>query len=702
MLVADTGVAMDKTSRLQTYELLPFTDASASKTASAETLKGDEPKQSRLRKWRTGWKFTLFLSSVACVLVLTFNTGMLLWAVARDRVHDAKGVLTTGDCDRVSRLNTGLHLLINVFSTILLAASNHGMQCLCAPTRKDVDRVHHYGGWLHIGVPSIKNLGHVSGRRAFLWLCLLVSSVPLHLLYNSTVFYTTSAYGYDVFVGRESPVGKSLGALGSPSQGTFFARFRAAAQNGSLEDLTASECFNAYDTTYQANYGTLILLSDDVQNRSDYYWVTTEDVYTPMKDQYPHNWMCWPDLETCSAAEAARGQWTLRGYTISSCLSQRVPQYCRLQYSLPLTIVVIVANLVKAIVLCYMSFSQSDPPMLTTGDAVASFLNKPDTFTVGRCLLSARDVRDLAYSSDKHRYKPLSFQGDRRKWYASVQQREWVSILLFWAIALGLCTGLLIYAQDNDGSEIWSAQFGKTSNVTSNNLIKGSNWPTSLIKNTIIANIPQLIFSLLYFCSNSLLSAMTLASEWSRYALAQYHHRGLRVSWNPQGAQRPSYFLSLPYRYAVPLMAASATLHWLISQSIFLVGVDAYDESWERVPYLDVMTCGYTPIAIVSAIAVGAAMLLAILALACRRLDSEMVVAGSCSLAIAAACHPRYDPNSEQAGEAPGGMEAGMDAARMEYLPLRWGAVCSVDGEVGHCAFTSEDVEMPQAGRVYQ
>jgi hypothetical protein len=35
-------------------------------------------------------------------------------------------------------------------------------------------------------------------------------------------------------------------------------------------------------------------------------------------------------------------------------------------------------------------------------------------------------------------------------------------------------------------------------------------------------------------------------------------------------------------------------------------------------------------------------------------------------------------------------------------LALRWGAVCSVDGEVGHCAFTSEDVEMPQAGRVYQ
>jgi hypothetical protein len=259
--------------------------------------------------------------------------------------------------------------------------------------------------------------------------------------YNSTVFYTTSAYGYDVFVGRESPVAKSFGTLGGPYQGAFFARFLAAARNGSLETLTASECFNAYDTTYQDNHGLLILLSGDVQNRSDYSWVTTEDVYTPMKDQYPHNWMCWPDLATCpasgcpqvspcSAAEAALGQWTVRGYTVNSCLSQRVPQYCRLQYSLPLTIVVIVANLVKAVVLFYMSFNESNPPMLTTGDAVASFLKKPDTFTLGRCLLSARDVRDSAYSSDKHRYKSLAFQGERRKWYASVQRREWVSILL--------------------------------------------------------------------------------------------------------------------------------------------------------------------------------------------------------------------------------------------------------------------------------
>ncbi len=258
-----------------------------------------------------------------------------------------------------------------------------------------------------------------------------------------------------------------------------------------------------------------------------------------------------------------------------------------------------------------------------------------------------------------------------------------------------MCIFLIIYAEANDGKAIWDAKFGKTSSVDSSTLIKGDSWPTSLIANTIIANVPQLIFSLIYFLTNSLLTSMTLAAEWSRYAVLR---RGLRVSWNPKAAQRQSYFLSLPYRYAVPLMASSATLHWLISQSIFLVGVDAYDPDWTRDERLDVMTCGYTPVAIVSAISVGGAMLLSIVALALRRLDSAMVVAGSCSLAIAAACHPKYDPNLQH--EAP---EVNIHPPEedMAYLPVKWGAV-AVDGDVGHCTFTSEEVEMPEAGKVYQ
>lgn len=125
---------MDSASQHETHELLPIHREAPLKSAAATEANVEEqkPKLNALQRWRSGWKFMLSLSSVACVLVLLFNTGLLLWAVARDRVKDERGILFEGDCDYVGRVNTGLHLLINVFSTSLLAASNYGMVCTLA------------------------------------------------------------------------------------------------------------------------------------------------------------------------------------------------------------------------------------------------------------------------------------------------------------------------------------------------------------------------------------------------------------------------------------------------------------------------------------------------------------------------------------------------------------------------------------------
>ena len=64
------------------------------------------------------------------------------------------------------------------------------MQCLSSPTRKEVDAVHIEGKWLDIGVPSLQNLRHISWKRIILWWFLAVSTIPLHLLWNSVLFST--------------------------------------------------------------------------------------------------------------------------------------------------------------------------------------------------------------------------------------------------------------------------------------------------------------------------------------------------------------------------------------------------------------------------------------------------------------------------------------------------------------------------------
>ena len=49
----------------------------------------------------------------------------------------------------------------------------------------------------------------------------------------------------------------------------------------------------------------------------------------------------------------------------------------------------------------------------------------------------------------------------------------------------------------------------------------------------------------------------------------------LRVS-APEGIQRSSYFVSMPWRYGIPLISAMSILHWLASQSVFVYVAELY------------------------------------------------------------------------------------------------------------------------------
>ena len=87
-----------------------------------------------------------------------------------------------GDCRKAEKISTGLHVVINLLSTLLLGASNLCMQLLAAPRRSEVDRAHRKFVWLHIGVPSLRNLRHIGWERLLICAILGISSIPLHFL----------------------------------------------------------------------------------------------------------------------------------------------------------------------------------------------------------------------------------------------------------------------------------------------------------------------------------------------------------------------------------------------------------------------------------------------------------------------------------------------------------------------------------------
>lgn len=134
----------------------------------------------RYRDLREGWRFGASLGFLTCVFVLILNIVLTIWAALRSQANN--GHIFQGSCATAKHYNMGLHVVINVLSTLMLGASNYSMQCLSAPTRRSIDKVHQDGRWLDIGVQSFKNLRFTQRWKWVVWCLLGLSSLPLHLL----------------------------------------------------------------------------------------------------------------------------------------------------------------------------------------------------------------------------------------------------------------------------------------------------------------------------------------------------------------------------------------------------------------------------------------------------------------------------------------------------------------------------------------
>ncbi|KAK1846228.1 hypothetical protein CCHR01_11122 [Colletotrichum chrysophilum] len=210
---------------------------------------------------------------------------------------------------------------------------------------------------------------------------------------------------------------------------------------------------------------------------------------------------------------------------------------------------------------------------------------------------------------------------------------------------------------------------------------------TSLILNVIVANTFQVVQTILYCNFNAVCTSISLVTEWDRFGS---HRKGLRVSAKPQGAQRQTYFLQLPFRYSIPVMIFSGLIHWLISQSIFVVSMESYGPSSENVmamvpyPEKSFTSCGWSGFGVMIVALSISFMVVYLIIVGSRPLKfGEIPVVGSCSAGISAACHPGLgEPNAWE-------------------KPLQWGVVAVSNTGPGHCSFSGGKVDEPQQGLLY-
>ena len=686
----------------------PLLGSSASpNTPRDKTTKSLHDRKKARRFAFNGWRVGVAICASTAASVLVINIGLTIWASTKNGLNHGLATIQDGSCQKTKNLSLWLHLAINALSTTLLAASNYCMQCLSSPTREEIDRAHSRHIWLDIGVPSVRNLRKIAKSRIVLWWLLAFSGIPLHLLYNSAIFSTLSSQDYSVFVASEAII-SGIGINWTAPTAIDFTLAEVFQNDSSWQNLTNEECVRAYGRSFVSSRSDVLAITSELNATSPLRGVSTADAIDSILrgEGSANSWLCsdYPDLKhwnytfdswSCDLDGLYKylSNWSLpaRGdesskassFPIQHCLSKSIEEHCRLQLSLLLMSIIIFCNFTKATCMYLVLQYQKNPPLVTLGDAIESFLEHRDLTTKNLCLAEKytftpnnwEDFGDLnrKYVKEKHR------------WFSSASQRRWLTCNVL-CISTLLVAGVLLQIglrntqlMSRSMSHLWSLGFGA---VTSESLVSW-NKPGSggLLLNVLVANSPQALLSFLFLTYNGLYTCMLMANEWSDYA---HERKALRVT-DPVGNQRSTYRLQIPYKYGIPLTIVSGILHWLVSQSLFLARIASYDSYGEEDTDEMVSTMGYSCIAIITVIIVGTIVVTLGILNGFRRYRPGMPIVGSCSAAISAACHaPRED----------------VDAAT---LPLLWGAVSHPqgDGTVGHCCFTSFEASPPVEGEAY-
>ncbi|RYC59995.1 hypothetical protein CHU98_g6216 [Xylaria longipes] len=153
---------------------------------------GDSSQRSDLRRHFTGWRGGIVYNTLLTLLILIVGIIGLILVVTKTKVFSGQLAIYTGDCATANRIDIGVHVVINVFTIVLLAGANYVFQILTSPTRREITEAHDRKQWLDIGVSSLRNLFHVSTFRAIMGAATLLIAIVIQVIYNAVIFFTQS------------------------------------------------------------------------------------------------------------------------------------------------------------------------------------------------------------------------------------------------------------------------------------------------------------------------------------------------------------------------------------------------------------------------------------------------------------------------------------------------------------------------------
>ena len=418
---------------------------------------------------------SLFIQIFISTTVLIFNISAMIYAGEKYGVSNGFGDIYQGDCNLVARYNTMVHLGINIVSTLLLGASNYCAQLLVAPTRSEVDKAHEKGDWLDVGVPSFRNLRkrRIARKRKATWMLLMISSVLLHLVWNSAVFAAKPSSSYRIAI-----VTLDYLADAGPWPSQNNQTLHLLQDSGSLFYLNTSQCIERY-ISLNAGQMDVLVVAANVTMRDRASLVEGDNSSSLLSEFnnfdgganwiWAQGWLCSADAPPgkqstswCTADYLTKElDWIVTEYNLNSngvvnkslwakvdhCLSagiESLESHCALRFSALILLMVCILNTIKCAAIYYTAYlhhrSDTSPrekaSLVTIGDAVASFLVEKDSTTEHLPFASREEFAGKSWpqkrSAQSHPGPPLY----PTRWLRAASRTRWlVTITLYVALS---------------------------------------------------------------------------------------------------------------------------------------------------------------------------------------------------------------------------------------------------------------------------
>lgn len=232
-----------------------------------------------------------------------------------------------------------------------------------------------------------------------------------------------------------------------PGQPSLYSQLQH--DNHSWDRLENADCIATFGASYVTEYLNVVLVSSSTFNNNSILngWsiLATPENSDNRNFRSDLGWICGNQNAPCDIGLAAKksANWMLPWWNninrppphyemvqVEYCLAQSFKSQCTVVLSIPMLATVIFSNGIQFLFVLWAILMQDFDPVITTGDAIASFMADPDPCTVKQGTLSVFDVRKRSSRYRDHQPSPKIWKPHRHRWYKAVSIRRWIWTIL--------------------------------------------------------------------------------------------------------------------------------------------------------------------------------------------------------------------------------------------------------------------------------